>query len=53
MEFAENGTLHNYLLKQISPIGILIFLNNLRLIRIEFETYIKYLIDGSNTLFAQ
>ena len=52
MEFAEKGTLHDYLLKQSSPIGILISFDILRLIRMEFETYMDYSINGSNTLFA-
>ena len=52
MEFAENGTLHDYLLKQSFPIGIYISIDILRLIRMEFETYMEYSIDGNNTLFA-
>ena len=52
LEFAECGTLHDYLLKQCAPIGnlgsIYLIIN-----RMELETYMEYSIDGSNTLFAQ
>ena len=53
MEFAENGTLHDYLMKQNSPIGMLKNPNAFNLTRLEFETYMEYSINRRNSLFAQ
>ena len=54
MEFAENGTLHDYLMKQNSPIGMCEKPKvNLFLVRLEFKINMEYSIDRRCPIFTQ